>query len=69
VPPLLGRIKGPKNVVAGALSRLPATDDPEKPCIIPSCEELADCFAGDVEENWLFPVSATSIKSYQQQDS
>jgi hypothetical protein len=41
-------IKGPENIVADALSRLPTTNDPEKPCVMPSCEELADCFAEDV---------------------
>jgi hypothetical protein len=45
-------VKGPENIVADALSRLPAADDPEKPCVMPSREELADCFAKDVEENW-----------------
>jgi hypothetical protein len=32
---------------------------------MPSREELADCFAEDIEENWSFPVSVTLIKSYQ----
>jgi hypothetical protein len=35
---------------------------------MPSREELADCFAKDVEENWSFPISITLIKSCQQQD-
>jgi hypothetical protein len=61
-------VKGPENIVADALSRLPATNDPEKPHVMPSPEELADCSAEDVEENWSFPVSITSIKSHQQQD-
>jgi hypothetical protein len=47
---------------------LPAANDPEKPYVMPSCEELADCFAEDVEENWSFPISITLIKSHQQQD-
>ena len=34
---------------------------------MPSREELADCFAEDVEEYWQFPVSVTLIKSYQPQ--
>jgi hypothetical protein len=50
------------------MSRLPAADDPEKPHVMPSREELADCFAKDVEENWSFPVSIASIKSHQQRD-
>jgi hypothetical protein len=35
---------------------------------MPSREELADCFAKYAEENWLFPISVTLIKSYQQSD-
>jgi hypothetical protein len=35
---------------------------------MPSREELADCFAEDVEENWSFPISIVLINSYQQQD-
>jgi hypothetical protein len=58
-----------ENIVAEALSCLPAADDPEKPFVMPSCEELADCFAKVIEENWSFPISITSIKSCQQQDS
>jgi hypothetical protein len=61
-------IKGPENIVSDALSRLPTTNDPEKPYVMPSREELADCFAEDVEENWFFPISITLIKTYQQQD-
>jgi hypothetical protein len=36
-------VKGPENIVADALSRLPATNDPEKRHVMPSREELADC--------------------------
>jgi hypothetical protein len=61
-------IKGPENRVADALSRLPAANDPEKPYVMPSREELADCFAKDIEENWSFPISITLITSYQPQD-
>jgi hypothetical protein len=64
--PDICHIKGPENIVADALSRLPAANDPEKPCVMPSHEELADCFAKDVEENWSFPISVTLIKSCQQ---
>jgi hypothetical protein len=42
--PDVRRVKGPENVAADALSGLPAADDPEKPCVMPSREELADCF-------------------------
>jgi hypothetical protein len=35
---------------------------------MPSREELADCFAEDVEEHWSFPVSIALIKSCQQRD-
>jgi hypothetical protein len=59
-------IKGPENTAADALGRSPIANDPEKPHIMSSCEELADCFAEKNEENWLFPVSVTSIKSHQQ---
>jgi hypothetical protein len=38
-------IKGPENIVADALSRLPTTNDLEKHYVRPSPEELADCFA------------------------
>jgi hypothetical protein len=58
-------VKGPKNVAADGLIRLPATKDPEKPHVMPSRHELADCFAEDIQENWSFPVSATLIKSCQ----
>jgi hypothetical protein len=61
-------VKGPENTVADALSRLPTTNDPEKPHVMPSCEKLADCFAENAEENWSFPASVTLIKSYQQLD-
>jgi hypothetical protein len=61
-------VKGPETIVADALGRLPAANDPEKPHVMPSREELADCFAEDVEENWSFPVSIAWIKSCQQQD-
>jgi hypothetical protein len=60
--------KGPENIVADALSRLPTTNDPDKPYVMPSREELADCFAEDTEENWSFPISITLIKSFQQRD-
>ena len=60
-------IKGPENIVADALSRLPTTSDPEKPYGMPSREELADCFPEETEENWSFPISITLIKSFQQQ--
>ena len=61
-------IKGPDNIVADSLSRLPTTNDPEKPYIMPSREELADSFAQDTEDNWSFPISITLIKSFQQKD-
>ena len=61
-------IKGPENIVADALSRLPTTNNPEKPYVMPSREELADCFAEDEDENWSFPISITLIKTYQQLD-
>jgi transposase InsO family protein len=35
---------------------------------MPSREELADCFAEDVEESWAFPVNIALIKSCQQRD-
>jgi hypothetical protein len=66
--PDIHHVKGPENIVADALSRLPAANDPEKPHIMPSREELADCFAEDVEENWSFPISVALIKSHQQRD-
>jgi hypothetical protein len=66
--PDVHHVKGPENIVADALSRLPTTNDPEKPHVMPSREELADCFAEDVEENWSFPISIALIKSHQQQD-
>jgi hypothetical protein len=61
-------IKGPENIVADTLSwLLPTTNDPEKPYIMPSCEELADSSAQDTEDNWsFFPISITLIKSFQQ---
>ena len=62
-------VKGPENIVADTLSHLPATDDPEKPHIMPSREEMAECFARDIKESCSFPVSVTSIKSFQKQDS
>jgi hypothetical protein len=61
-------IKGPENTVADTLSHFPTTNDPEKPYVMPSREELADCFAQDTEENWSFPISIGIIKSFQQQD-
>jgi hypothetical protein len=61
-------VKGPESTAADALSRLPASDDPEKLCVVPSHEELAECFAEDVEPAWSFPVSIISIKSFQQRD-
>ncbi len=61
-------IKGPDNIVADSLSRLPTTNNPEKPYIMPSREELADSFAQDTEDNWSFPISITLIKSFQQRD-
>jgi hypothetical protein len=66
--PDIHHVKGPVNIVADALHRLPAADDPEKPYVMPSREELADCFAKDVEEKWSFPISIALIKSFQQQD-
>jgi hypothetical protein len=45
-------VKGPENTAADALSRLPTANGPEKPCVMPSREELADCFAENAEENW-----------------
>ena len=61
-------IKGPDNIVADSLSQLPTTNNPEKPYIMPSREELADSFAQDTEDNWSFPISITLIKSFQQRD-
>jgi hypothetical protein len=66
--PDIRHVKGPENAAADALSRLPTADDPEKPCVIPSREELADCFAENAKENWLFPISVILIKSHQQSD-
>ena len=66
--PEIRYIKGPENIVADALSRLPTTNDPEKPYVMPSREELADCFAEENENNWSFPISITLIKSFQQKD-
>ena len=51
------------------LSHLPTTNDPEKPHIMPSHEELADYFAQEKEEKWSFPISVTLIKSFQQKDT
>jgi hypothetical protein len=62
-------VKGPENMVADALSRLPASYDPEKPCAVPSREELAECFAKDIEPTWPFPISIALIKSFQQRDN
>jgi hypothetical protein len=62
-------VKGPENIAADALSRLPASDDPEKLHVMPSREELAECFAEDVEPTWSFPVSIALIKSFQQRDN
>ena len=61
-------IKGPENIVADLLSRLPTTNDPEKLYIMPSWEELADHFAQETENKWSFPISITLIKSFQQKD-
>jgi hypothetical protein len=66
--PEIRYIKGPENIVADALSRLPTTNDPEKPYVMPTREELADCFAEENENNWSFPISITLIKSFQQKD-
>jgi hypothetical protein len=44
-------IKGPENIVADTLSCLPTTNNPGKPYVMPSCEELADSFAQDTEED------------------
>jgi hypothetical protein len=57
-------VKGPENTAADVLTRLPSANDPEKPCVMPDREELADCFAENIEENWSF----TLIKSFQQPD-
>jgi hypothetical protein len=65
---LIFAIKGPENIVADTLSRLPTTNDPEKPYVMPSREELADSFVQDTEDNWSFPISITFFKSFQQQD-
>jgi hypothetical protein len=61
-------IKGQENIVVETLSHLPTTNDPEKPYIMPSREEMAECFCQDVEEKWSFPISIPLIKSYQQKD-
>jgi hypothetical protein len=61
-------VKGPENMVADALSRLPASNNPEKLCVMPSREELAECFAEDIEPAWSFPVSVALIKSFQQKN-
>jgi hypothetical protein len=53
--------------VADTLSHLPTTNDPGKPYIMPSCEELAECFAHKTEEKWSFPISINLIQSFQQQ--
>jgi hypothetical protein len=42
-------IKGKDNIVADTLSRLPTTNDPEKPYTMPSRKELAESFAQDIE--------------------
>jgi hypothetical protein len=63
--PDIRHVKGPENTMADALSRLPTANDPEKPHVMPSREELADCSAKNAEENWSFPISVTLIKSYQ----
>jgi hypothetical protein len=64
--PEMHHVKGPENIVADALSHLPASNDPEKPYAVPSREELAECFAEDVEPTWSFPISIALIKSFQQ---
>ncbi len=56
------------HIVADTICQLPITNDQEKPYVMPSCEELADSFAQDTEDNWSFPISITLIKSFQQQD-
>jgi hypothetical protein len=61
-------IKGPEIIVADTLSHLPTTNEPEKPYVMPSHEELAECFAQETEEKWSFPISINLIKSFQQQD-
>jgi hypothetical protein len=61
-------IKGPENIIADMLSRMPTTNDPEKLYTMPSREELADSFAQNTEENWTFPISITLIKKFQQED-
>jgi hypothetical protein len=48
---------------------LPTADDPEKPCVMPCREELAECFAEDVEQTWSFPISVALIKLFQQKDN
>jgi hypothetical protein len=41
----------------------------QKPYVMPSGEELAECFAQETEEKWCFsPISINLIKSFQQQD-
>jgi hypothetical protein len=45
-------VKGPENTAADALGRLPTADNPDKPCVMPSCaEELPDSFPQNTEEN------------------
>ena len=56
-------IKGPENIVADTLSCLPTTNDPKKPYIMPSWEDLANYFAQETEDKWTFPISITLIKS------
>ncbi len=60
-------IKGPDNIVADSLSRLPTTNNPEKPYIMPSREELADSFAQDTEDNWSFPISITWLNLFNKE--
>jgi hypothetical protein len=67
--PKMHCVKGPENAAADALSRLPTANDSEKLCVMPSCEELAEYFAEDIEPTWLFPVSIALIKSFQQRDN
>jgi hypothetical protein len=68
--PKMHHVKGPENTAADALSRLPASDDPEEPHAMPSREELAECFDEDIEPAWSsFPISIALIKSFQQRDN
>jgi hypothetical protein len=67
--PKMHCVKGPENAAADPLSRLPASDNPEKFHVMPSREELAECFAEDVEPTWSFPVSIAVIKSFHQPDT